>query len=54
MFNYKTNWKWYLKQLFPLTYRSHYGKGEEQYFCVWKQWFNIPYKIEHIKKCVEV
>ena len=35
----------YVKQLFPLTYRSHYGdeKGN-QYFAVWKMWFGKVYK----------
>lgn len=42
---------WYIKQLFPLTYRSHYGEKGQEKFCVWKQWFGRPYKIEHIKIC---
>ena len=35
---------WYVKQLLPLTYRSHYGdeKGN-QYFAVWKMWFGKVY-----------
>ena len=36
---------WYVKQLFPLTYRSHYGdhKGN-RFFAVWKMWFGKVYK----------
>lgn len=38
---------WYLKQLFPLTYRSHYKtKSGKPHFAVWKMWFGRCYKIE--------
>jgi hypothetical protein len=41
---------WCLKQLLPLTYRSHYGEHEEglvvQRFAVWKMWFGRCYKVE--------
>jgi len=38
------NLAWYVKQLFPLTYRSHYGdeKGN-RYFYVWKMWLGKVY-----------
>lgn len=38
--------KWYLKQLLPLTYRSHYKRAGKDYFCVWKMWFGRCYKME--------
>lgn len=42
--------RWYLKQLFPLTYRSHYGEMQGSIviprFAVWKMWFGRCYKIE--------
>lgn len=40
--------KWYLWQLFPMTYRSHYtdvGTGRKM-FCVWKMWLGRSYAIE--------
>jgi hypothetical protein len=37
---------WYLKQLLPLTYRSHYGKGMREMFCVWKMWFGKCFAVE--------
>jgi len=41
--------KWYLKQLFPLTYRSHYKTEKEDCFCVWQMWLGKCFNIEHIK-----
>jgi len=41
---------WYLKQMFPLTYRSQYvtcGDGRK-HFCVWKMWFGHCYKIDDV------
>ena len=42
--------KWYLKQLLPLTYRSHYTHFnygvEEKHFCVWNMWFGKCYNVE--------
>jgi hypothetical protein len=38
---------WYLKQLVPLTYRSHYLDTEgNKRFDVWKMWMGRCYKIE--------
>jgi hypothetical protein len=37
---------WYLKQLFPLTYRTTYGSDGKQHFVVWKMWFGRCYKVE--------
>ncbi len=37
---------WYLKQLLPLTYRSHYGKDGKEMFCVWRMWFGKCFDIE--------
>lgn len=31
---------WYLRQLLPLTYRSHYGDSAgNRHFAVWSMWF---------------
>ena len=36
---------WYVKQLFPLTYRSKYkDTNGKRYFAVWKMWFGKVYK----------
>ena len=39
--------KWYLKQLFPLTY---VGKATDnnlgKHLCVWKMWFGKPFDIK--------
>lgn len=37
---------WYFKQLFPLTYRSRYWKGDKKVLCIWKMWFGKCYYIE--------
>lgn len=37
---------WYLKQLFPLTYRTHYGKDGKEMFCVWRMWFGKCFDVE--------
>lgn len=40
---------WYLKQLFPLTYRSHYSDAiGERRFAVWKMWFGKVYQYEDV------
>lgn len=32
--------KWYLRQLFPLTYRSRYTDGDgRKHLAVWRMWF---------------
>lgn len=43
--------RWYLKQLLPLTYRSHYiehgdGPAGHPRFAVWKMWLGRCYKVE--------
>ena len=41
--------KWHLKQLLPLTYRSHYRDGEgNKHFAVWKMWLGRVYKNEDV------
>ncbi len=37
---------WYFKQLFPLTYRSHYKENGNKKFSVWEIWFGRCYKVE--------
>ncbi|MDQ0427684.1 hypothetical protein QOZ98_000509 [Planomicrobium stackebrandtii] len=38
--------KWYLKQLLPLTYRTHYEEGGVRHFTVWKMWFGRSFAID--------
>lgn len=40
---------WYLKQLFPLTYRSYHREGGKYYFSVFKMWFGRCYKIDKVR-----
>jgi hypothetical protein len=41
--------KWYLRQLLPLTYRTHYwDEDEKRHFCVWKMWLGRCYKIDDV------
>ena len=37
--------KWFLKQLFPLTYTSYYKSGGQDILTIWKMWFGRSYKI---------
>lgn len=37
---------WYLKQLLPLTYRSQYGEGGQERFCVWRMWLGRCFAID--------
>lgn len=39
---------WYLKQIFPLTYRTTYEEGGEKHFCVWKMWLGRCYRINDV------
>jgi len=36
---------WYLKQLFPLTYWTTYGKDGKRVFCIWRMWFGHCFSI---------
>lgn len=41
--------KWYLKQLLPLTYRSRYRTSDgERRFCVWRMWFGRCFAVEDV------
>lgn len=41
--------KWHLKQLVPMTYRSHYrDKQDRPRFAVWKMWLGRCYKRDEI------
>lgn len=42
-------WTWYIKQLFPLTYRTTSEEDGEKYFHVWKMWFWRIYKYDKIR-----
>lgn len=37
---------WYLKQLLPLTYRTHFMQENKKHFCVWNMWFGRCYNVE--------
>ena len=37
---------WYLKQLFPLTYRSHFENNGRKFFAVWRMWFGHVFYYE--------
>ncbi len=37
---------WYLKQIVPLTYRTHYREGGHRHFTVWKMWMGRCYRID--------
>ena len=38
--------KWYIKQIFPLMYKTTYGKDGKKYFCVWRMWLGRCFQIE--------
>ncbi len=40
---------WCFKQLFPLTYRSHYEQDGKKMFCVWRMWFGNCFNIERME-----
>ena len=40
--------KWYLKQLFPLLYRSHYSNGDGKHFAVWRMWFGRVFALDDV------
>jgi hypothetical protein len=38
-----------LKQLLPLTYRTHYwDTGHQLHFCVWQQWFGHCFNVDDV------
>lgn len=39
------NLKWLIKQLFPLSYWTEYGKNGKWYFCIWRMWFGRSFDI---------
>jgi hypothetical protein len=41
--------KWYLKQIFPLTYRTNYrDEDHAPHYCVWNMWFGYSYNIDDV------
>jgi len=38
--------KWFIKQLFPLTYRSHYEENGKKMFCVWGMFLGKVFNCE--------
>ena len=44
------NWKWYVRQILPLTYRSHYVEmNGKKYFTVWRMWFGRCFDIDKVE-----
>jgi len=45
--------EWYIRQLFPLTYRSHFHidtpYGNQHYFAVWNMWFGRVWNMEYLQ-----
>jgi hypothetical protein len=40
---------WYIKQLLPLTYRTHYHDERGfRHFCVWNMWFGRSFNIDDV------
>jgi hypothetical protein len=40
---------YYLKQLFPLMYRTRYWDASHQlHFCVWRQWLGRCYSVDDV------
>ena len=39
---------WYLKQLLPLTYRSHYTQDNKKHFTVWNMWFGRCFNVDDV------
>lgn len=39
---------WYLRQLLPLTYRSHYRTDDVRHFAVWRMWFGRVFDHEDV------
>jgi hypothetical protein len=44
---FKNKVVWAIRQLFPLTYRSHYESAGKKMFSVYKMWFGHTYKVEN-------
>jgi hypothetical protein len=42
---------WGIKQLLPLTYRSHFTRGKKKIFSVWRMWFGKVFDHEEVE-CV--
>jgi len=43
------NFVWHLRQLLPLTYRTHYtDAGGQKHFQVWRMWFGRVFDNEDV------
>lgn len=40
--------QWRLRQLLPLTYRSHYTVDGDKHFCVWNMWLGRVFNCEDV------
>jgi len=40
--------KWYLRQLLPLIYRTHYSDERGKHFVVWRMWFGRCFAIDDV------
>lgn len=39
---------WYLKQLFPLTYRTTYTEAGVRHFTVWRMWLGRCFDVDDV------
>lgn len=39
---------WYLKQLWPCTYRTNYIENETRHFVVWRMWMGRCFDIDDV------
>lgn len=37
--------KWYLKQLFPLSYETTYTEGGKRMLCQWRMWLGRSFDV---------
>lgn len=40
---------WLLRQLLPLTYRSHFHIEGQHYFAVWRMWLGRTFDMEYLQ-----
>lgn len=45
---YYNRFIWYLKQLLPLTYRSHFTDANGRHFVVWNMWLGRCFNVEDV------
>jgi hypothetical protein len=40
---------WYLKQLFPFTYRTFYAADGVTHYCVWNMWMGRCFHVDDLE-----